>query len=165
MARMKLQHWSELAQIISAVAVVVSLVYVGSEIRQNTEATQGATRQAILQADLEYLGATLDPATLLAAEAKLEAGLKLSLAEQFVLIERQHVNFRLFENAFYQYRAGLLVDERWETYRLIIARRMAESEPTRTMWAKQGRHFDAAFQREVEAIVEAGPLNDSGRAP
>ena len=43
MARMKLQQWGEVSQIVSALAVVVSLIYVGSEIGENTEATRGAT--------------------------------------------------------------------------------------------------------------------------
>jgi len=162
---MKLQQWSELSQIVSAIAVVLSLVYVGSEIRGNTEATRGATRQAALQADLTYLSATLDPGTLLTAEAKLDSGLELTLEERFVLIERQHVNFRLFENAFYQFQVGLLVPERWETYRRIISNRLAENEPTQVMWAKSGSRFDAAFQLEVDSILEAARAIDTNRAP
>jgi ABC-type transport system involved in cytochrome bd biosynthesis fused ATPase/permease subunit len=152
---MRLQQWSEFSQIVSAIAVVASLVYVGSEISGNTEATRGATRQAALQADLTYLSATLDPATLLTAEAKLESGLVLASEERLVLVERQHVNFRLFENAFYQFQAGLLVPERWETYRRIISSRLAENEPTQVMWAKYQSNFDAAFQVEVNSIRDA----------
>jgi hypothetical protein len=164
-ARMKLQQWSELSQIVSALAVVLSLVYVGSEIRGNTDATRAATRQAALQADLTYLSATLDSRTLLTAEARLDSGLELTLEERFVLIERQHVNFRLFENAFYQFQVGLLVPERWETYRRIISNRLAENEPTQAMWAKYRLNFDAAFQREVDSIREAEGAVDANRAP
>ena len=163
MAQTKLQRWSDVSQIVSALAVVLSLVYVGSEIRSNTEATRGATRQAILQADLEYLTSALDPQTLLAAEAKLENGVELNMEERFVLVERQHVNFRLFENAYYQYRAGLLIDERWDTYRRIIGARLTGNEPTQAMWTKYRNNFDDEFQREVEAIREAAvPADPDG---
>ena len=94
-----------------------------------------------MQSDLEYLGATLEPATLLTAEAKLAQGLELSPDEHYVLVERQHVNFRLFENAFYQYGAGLLVEERWATYRRIIGSRLANNEPTQDMWGEVSREF------------------------
>jgi len=161
MAGMNLQKWSDVSQIVGALAVVASLIYVGIEIRSNTEATQAATRQAALQADIEYLGSVLDPATLLRAEVKLNQGLELSPEEQYVLIERQHVNFRVFENAFYQYSYGLLVPERWETYRRIIETRFRNYEPTRTMWANFGANFDEGFRVEVESI--RAELSESGR--
>lgn len=89
MRRFTLSQWNEVSQVVSALAVVVSLVYVGREIRANTAASHAATRQAIAQTDFEYVGATLDPLTLLVAETKVAAGEELSPTEHFVLVERQ----------------------------------------------------------------------------
>ena len=152
MTQTRLGRWSELSQIVSAAAVVASLVYVGVEIRSNTEAARAATRQAISDTDLEFIGGTLDPLTLLAAEAKLEAGLELNETERFILVERQHLNFRIFENAHYQFRAGLLEEERWLTYRWIIRSLLATSPPADSMWSKYGPAFDSGFREEVEII-------------
>ena len=146
---------SAIRETLAALGLIASMIFVGLEIRQNTVAARAATRQAISDVDLEYLSATLDPQTLLAAELKLESGLDLSPDEHFILVERQHVNFRIFENAFYQNQIGLLVDERWETYQRIMHRRFANDEPTQAMWAKYGAGFDAAFQRVVATIRSA----------
>ena len=154
MKKPSLSQLSDLSQIVSAVAVVASLVYVGSEIRQNTEATHAATRQAIAGTDFEYVGATLDPLLLAEAEAKLEAGAELTQTEQFILVERQHLNFRIFENAFYQYRVGLLEAETWQRYRWIISLQLATNGPAQKMWAKFGPSFDESFTREVRQIQE-----------
>jgi len=113
MKKLSLSEWSDISQVVSAMAVVASLVYVGFEIGRNTEASRAATRQSIAETDFEYVGATIDPLTLAEAEAKYEAGLDLTLTEQFILRERQHLNFRIFENAYYQYRVGLLEEETW----------------------------------------------------
>jgi hypothetical protein len=44
---MTLQDWSNLAQVVGAIAVVISLVYVGFQIKRNTSAVRSATAQAI----------------------------------------------------------------------------------------------------------------------
>ena len=49
---MKLAELAQVAEIIAAVAVVVSLVYVGIEVRSNTSAVRGAAMQAIATTDL-----------------------------------------------------------------------------------------------------------------
>ena len=152
MPKPTLGQLSDLAQVVSAVAVVASLVYVGFEIRQNTEASRAATRQSIAETDFEYVGATLDPAMLVEAETKEEAGLELTPTERFLLRERQHLNFRIFENAHYQYRAGLLNEETWQRYRWIIARQLRMNEAAIAMWERFGPSFDASFKAEVAAI-------------
>jgi hypothetical protein len=44
---MTLQDWSNLAQVIGALAVVISLFYVGFQIKGNTSAVRSATAQAV----------------------------------------------------------------------------------------------------------------------
>jgi hypothetical protein len=44
---MSLQDWSNLAQVIGALAVVISLVYVGFQVKRNTGAVRSATSQAV----------------------------------------------------------------------------------------------------------------------
>jgi hypothetical protein len=44
---MTLQDWSNFAQLIGAIAVVVSLFYVGFQIKRNTSAVRSATAQAV----------------------------------------------------------------------------------------------------------------------
>ncbi len=44
---MSLQDWSNLAQVIGALAVVISLFYVGFQVKRNTGAVRSATAQAV----------------------------------------------------------------------------------------------------------------------
>src|SRR5205807_9803676 len=44
---MTLQDWSNLAQVVGVLAVVVSLFYVGFQVKRNTGAVRSATAQAI----------------------------------------------------------------------------------------------------------------------
>jgi hypothetical protein len=43
MAKLRLSEWANVAEISGAAGVVISLVFVGFELRSNTEATQAAT--------------------------------------------------------------------------------------------------------------------------
>jgi hypothetical protein len=162
MSKMKLQHWSELSQVVSAVAVVISLVYVAMEIRGNTEATRAATRQAISQTDLDFISAPLDAGILLVAQSKERQGLEVDGVELLALITHQHVNFRVFENAFYQHRAGLLEGERWETYRWIISLLFATTPSADSMWTAYEQSFDSEF-RDTVTLIRSEPFKPRRR--
>jgi hypothetical protein len=46
---MSIQEWAAIGEIVSAIAIVVSLIYVGAQLRQNTRATRVITSQAFVQ--------------------------------------------------------------------------------------------------------------------
>ncbi len=51
---------SSIAEILSSVAMLITLVYLVVEIQQNSRATQAETRQAILDSDQQYLELFID---------------------------------------------------------------------------------------------------------
>lgn len=142
-----------MSQIISALAVVVSLIYVGAQVNQNTKATQAAMRQSIADNDITYLSTSLDNSVLALATHKYAYGLELTEYEKSQLFARQHVNFRVFENAFYQYQQGLLEPETWSRYRRIIRGLLTNDDAAKRMWGSMDVSFTQSFQDEVTAIV------------
>lgn len=151
---MKLSTLSELSQIISALAVVVSLVYVGAQVNQNTKATQAAMRQSIADNDITYLMTSLDNSIVATALYKQYCNIELTELEMSQLTNRQHVNFRVFENAFYQYQQGLLERETWSRYRLIIKGLLTNDRAAQKMWSYLQKSFTKSFQQEVQLIVQ-----------
>ncbi len=51
---------SAVAEILSSVAILITLVYLVVEIQQNAEATQADTRQAVLASDQQFLELLID---------------------------------------------------------------------------------------------------------
>jgi hypothetical protein len=47
--KLKLKHWAQIAEVIGALAIIVSMIYVANEARHNAEATQAATFQQMVQ--------------------------------------------------------------------------------------------------------------------
>ena len=87
MAKYGLSDWAHVAEIAAATGVVISLIYVGLELRSNTEATQAATREAINQKDMQFLSLRLDSSLLARAHAKRLKGEELSFLEESQLIQ------------------------------------------------------------------------------
>ena len=149
--RRTLQDWASVAEIAGAIAVVSSLIYLGYELRENTRAIQAHTRQAFSTQDLTFFETALDQAVVAAALAKQEAGEELSLIEQSQLKTRQHLNFRIFEHAHYQYRKGTLEEGEWDRYARIIKNKCTD-ESAQAMWSGSEKTFQPDFRHVVNEI-------------
>jgi hypothetical protein len=102
--------------VISVVAVVVSLIYVGKQVRQNTQAVQNSTLQSTLENQMNIHG-------LLAAHGDLaEVVFKAATGQggdqgvdKFRYTSWMHTAVRTLENAFYQHREGALNERNWQS--------------------------------------------------
>ena len=149
----RISYYSELAQIISAMAVVISLIYVGLQIRQNTLTTQAAMRQSVADNDITFLMSFIDNSIIAEATSKIASGDSLTIKEKEQLIAQQQVNFRVFENAHYQYVNNLLEFEVWERYETIILRLLRTNEAAIEQWKRNSHTYTKAFQLAIEALI------------
>jgi hypothetical protein len=156
--------WEELGalgELIGAIASVILLVYIAIQIRQNSRilehsarATEADSRQAFSAQDQAYLSSALDSAILAEALAKHERGEPLSPLERSQLVGRQHLNFRVFETGFSQFRKGVLDRGEWQRYQRIIRFLMLGDEPAKEMWRELRDVFDPEFVAEVERLSD-----------
>jgi hypothetical protein len=102
---MSLQDWSNLAQVIGALAVVISLVYVGFQVKRNTGAVRSATSQAVHNNYADWYMSMVGDAELNRIAIK---GLKdyssLNEIEKARFIETFMAFTAYSQNAFYQWR-------------------------------------------------------------
>jgi len=155
MTRRTLQDWASIAEIVGAFAIVISLAYVAYEIRENTRALEATSRQSLADQDLEFIGSALDSSVVAVAYAKYWAGQELSNLEMSQLIEREHLNFRIFENAFYQYSIGAIAESEWQRYVQIIDVVICDGmkDPATQMWQRYGPSFTPDFRIVVDETV------------
>ena len=64
MPKIRLNELAQIAEIIAAFAVVMSLIYVGNEVQSNTAAVRGTAMQAVATTDANILMAVATDATL-----------------------------------------------------------------------------------------------------
>ena len=109
---------SSISDLVGAIAVVVSLLYVAVQLRQNTRAIVASSRQSILDGDLglisDYMSYALDP-HLIGDEVKLSP----EDERRFTWLVIKALRVREF--AWHQYRAGTLDAETWQSYMAPVA--------------------------------------------
>lgn len=117
-------EWASLAEIIGAVSIVVSLVFVGFQIRENTRATQAATFQehvgheiGILQTASSYDEKVLERYNTYSQGEQSARG-QFNDPAWFLFVSAM----RIWEDLYLQHEAGMLSDWAWESREATIRR-------------------------------------------
>ncbi len=149
MSRDRIRRWLRL---VPNVAVVVGIIFLAVEIRQNTEAVVAASSTALTDQSVQYFSAGLDNQVVARAVYKQGVGEELDGFETAQLMRLQYLNFRVFENAFLQYRRGYYETTEWDRYSKIISRNLRDPI-VRAMWEwNRGVGFTTEFEREVDSL-------------
>ena len=77
---------------------------------------QATTRQSLSDNDLLFFAAAIDSTVVAIAGDKLANGQELTSLELSQLKYHQHLNFRIFENAYSQFLLGAIQEKEWERY-------------------------------------------------
>ena len=145
-------------ELISAAAIIVSLVFLGIEANQSNQLAKATIRQALNETDMEIYRVQLDEEIIPHALYKNDNNLPLNDYEQYNVNLYNVYNFRDFDNSFYQYRIGLFEQSDWLAYRRII-KSLLRDPTVLKMWDNQSHVFSKEFKLEVELILlEIGPL-------
>jgi hypothetical protein len=145
---------SAVGQILSSVGVLVTLIYLAIQTRQNTASIQASTRQAILDADQKFLFCVLDDPDLILLRYKPE----LTDADKIRLSAYWISFLRMRENLWFQYQNGVLDEGTWQSYRRSIT--AMASTRFRTWWKNYAiarRAFDPKFMSLVDEGLASTP--------
>ncbi len=141
---MTLEQWAYVADIVGAVVIVASLVYVAMQVRQNTKAQFAASRQATLASDLELLSMMVDyPEDALGLGATPDDVRSTAFLVAYL---------RIREFAWYQYQSGILDQTTWESY-LAPTAVFFDSELARRIWASNVIRLDAGFRAQIDNLI------------
>jgi hypothetical protein len=147
---MSLEDIYFISQILSALALIVSLWFVGIQIRQNTLSTQTARHQSIVQAVADWsreVAMNTEIANLMAHGSANFEQLDPIQRLQFSLL---HVAlFRNYENIFYQHAQGAIDDHVWDgwSYRM---RATFALPGVRAWWSPQRDSYSDVFRDFLE---------------
>jgi hypothetical protein len=127
MNRIRLNDLAQIAEIVAAIAVVISLVYVGRGLEDNTAAIRAASVQTMSEAARESLLAiAMDEEMSRIVRTGADEYSAISGEEKFRygLFSRQR--WLLFQGIWIQERLGVLNPELWGTYARIICSTMLQ---------------------------------------
>ena len=148
---------SSVAEILSSVAILITLVYLVVEIQQNAEATQADTRQAMLASDQQYLELYIDSPELSVLQFKADLSDEERIRLSYLLI----TFVRMRESNWLQYENGTLDDVTWQTYRLTLIGQLSTPQ-TRAWWQNfpVERIYGSEFISLVNELLVDVPLID-----
>jgi hypothetical protein len=143
-------------QIIAAIAVIGSLLYVGTQLKQNTTALQAGARTAALDGDLSLIALTVENPKLIALLSKPN----MDDNEMTQLYMYLLSVLRLRERDWLQYRAGVLDERTWKTYEGSIIGTFCYTN-SRKWWnyVAKSEFFDTEFKKRVSDLLEDVPAS------
>lgn len=165
MSENKLSKLSSISEIISSLAVLLTLVYLAlqtnqiskqtqiltEQSRQNTEAILSSSRQDALESELELIYIMLEKPHLYTYDLKLESRPEYSDEELLDILILAIAYFRIRENLWLQFDSGVLDSKLWESYLNQTISDFANDPFTKEVWSLWSNSFDKGF---VEALNE-----------
>lgn len=147
---MKIQKSSAIAEIVSSVAIVATLVYLGIQARQTNELLIGGSRQAALSADLSLFTTNL-------ANPDVAARILGTSAERIQENSLLNIFMRAREYQWMQYRSGSLDRMTFESYMQPVKTWLQTAIGTE-YWIAFQESFDPEFTQFINEWI-AEPSN------
>ncbi len=154
---MTLEQYAYVAEIFGVIVIVVTLIYLAIQTKQNTAAVRTQSAQSILQAvqsELEMLVENPDIALSIPMSGPLTPEQNVTLDAWFASTMRNR------EFAWLQYKKDTINDSNWEA-EVEILRVYFDSRRFRAWWNKLGRHYmSEEFAQFVDGLIEDSPATD-----
>jgi len=160
---MTLADWAAIAEIVSAIAVVVTLVYLAVQIRHskesldaNTKAIRGQAISEITRNVHDQMHMFIQGQDSIGAFQKFVSDEKLGARDAFVIDSILSAVFVARQNEFLQWRQGLLDDDVFESLHHVIHTCLGHPNGQH-WWNNEGRRmFAPSFVKFVDELSEAG---------
>ena len=151
---------SAISEIIGAIAVVVTLIYLAAQVRQSTRSIQSSTLQSntSVWASMFCSLADKDMAAAYAVGMSGTPDIRPIQYTQFFLICR--AMFVAFENQYYQYCQGTLDEPTYLGYERAIATQLMAMPGFRIWWVQSRDVFSPDFIEHVESMIDKTPEAD-----
>ena len=154
---MTLSDLASIGSLVSGLAVLASLVYLGRQVKQAEKNQQATIRQNRISRAAELMMGKSHP-TVAEAVSKGTTGAADISATQFLQFTAYAEAYYLHaEDTFYQHHAGLLDDAAYETF--VAYQCIAFTQPgLRVQWKRQRASFGGGFVSFMDKLLSATHL-------
>ena len=157
---MNLEQSVQIAELIAAVAVVISIAYLGVQVRQGTRVNSAAARHAISHFALEFTMFKAEHADRL---ARVTSDVELSDGDLTFRWWNHMMVFLHAETYFHHYELGLMPSKHWNGYVRYVKGYLA-TPGVRDFWADVGPAFSLDFSSWVDGLLADELPGDSNTA-
>jgi hypothetical protein len=154
-----------IAEFLGAAAVLVSLLYLASQVRQSTAVARSDARQGIAEAAMAEATSIIDHSDLASIWYRELSGEAAEGEDDYRLRLFCFRSLRLYENIHYQYRAGMLDADEWSAFPYNLLH-LFKTQAYNRSWAGSEPLYTTVFRTLVEELREelrgVGQLGESG---
>jgi hypothetical protein len=144
-----LNSLANIAEVIGSIGVIISLVFVGLQIRKNTIASESATYQASVGYDIQMLMAlSSDPEQAKIFNSYTWVAEATNLSDDDIVRAEYQMTalLRHLENLYLQHKLGMLSDEIWRTRQALLDAIVMSPGYERFQNTASAQTFDGAFR-------------------
>ena len=168
---MALEDLGNIGEFVGAIAVVVSLIYIALQVRQNSRQISQNTNSVLGSVELDTTRLHSDWLLSVARSPELGRVWHLGISDPTKLTEEEGVQFAMLigsafygiEGPFRQYQRGLLSEDSWQPMEELISRYM-RSPAVLEWWANRDVPFARSFSEYVDSKIPASPRIDGDPA-
>jgi len=146
---MTLQDWGALGEVVGGVAIIVSLVYVGLQVRQSTQAARAATSQSFAAQYSTHMELLTRPELRDIFWRGLTSMSDLPGNEQVAFVSFLNGVLRMFESFYLQQREGTFDTQVFDSWMVQLCD-LFGNEGVREYWAIRKHQFTNEFVALVD---------------
>jgi len=150
---MKLELISVTIQIIGVIGVILTLIYLAKQVKDNTRISAATIRQSISESMLSNVISFFSDQNFRKLFNKHLENKTLDPEELIYIEVFGYYFFRNFENIHYQFRAKMLSKEDWLAFRKNL-KALCQIPALREFWKKEHENFNHSFLNEVNQILK-----------
>jgi hypothetical protein len=152
-SQLSLQDLGSLGEFVGAIGVVVSLIYLAQQMRQNTTSVRAASFNSMTENSIRILEHSFRDADFADFLDRAEQDpASLSSAELVRWNAYMTAVYRHFGNLVYQYRVGALDRQMWRSYRDTLKKHL-RTPSWRSWFADNRQNFSRSLVDLVEQVV------------
>lgn len=141
----KLEEFALIAEIVGAVAIVISLLFVGMQLRENTSAVQANSSQSSFDASRQFLlDIALDEDLSRIRQTGGDDPSSLTPLEYSRYSALEYSNFLYYQSIWIQWTLGIVDDRVWRQYKTILCRGLT-SPGISLVWEQRKPILDDEF--------------------
>jgi hypothetical protein len=151
----KIVRYQVLVQMLGAVGVTASLLFVGFELKQSRDIAVADIYQQRTVMWIDHDAGLFSPEQFESAFNKLEVGnVEFSAFDILVLETINSARFTIYENSHFQYQLGLVTEEEWAATKLNISGDLTLELGCRVnWWQRQKKFWRKSFVSEVDMLL------------
>lgn len=149
---MKLEKIAPIVEIVSSVAIVITLIYLSIQTQQTNAALFANSREATLMADVELIDTLISNPE--AGENSSKSFSELTKAEQNQVGNVLAGLLRTREFSWHQYKNGILDKATFDSYMGTLIRWIKQGDATEYWWKLFSKEVDPEFVNYINLLLE-----------